>query len=243
MRTRNLIIAGILALTSATAALAQTDKPQPYFSTREMPDLLKMPITPPDSLSAGYAYDLARYYWGKSMRENPERSAMAKRDAVYGLDCICREFAEAFGLKVSKEATPEIYKLLLDALPTCDNICIDPKNHYMRRRPFMVFHETTLAPQDEADLRKNGSFPSGHTILGWSAALLLTEINPDGADAIMSRGYQYGESRVIVGAHWQSDVNAGYLAASIAYAKLHTSERFLKQMAKARKEFQKLTKK
>ena len=59
----------------------------------------------------------------------------------------------------------------------------------------------------------------------------------------MSRGYQYGESRVIVGAHWQSDVNAGYLAASIAYAKLHTSERFLKQMAKARKEFQKLTKK
>ena len=243
MRTRNLIIAGILALTSATAALAQTDKPQPYFSTKEMPDLLKMPITPPDSLSAGYAYDLARYYWGKSMRANLERSAIAKRDAVYGLDCICREFAEAFGLKVSKEATPEIYKLLLDALPTCDNICIDPKNHYMRRRPFMVFHETTLAPQDEADLRKNGSFPSGHTILGWSAALLLPEINPDGADAILSRGHQYGESRVIVGAHWQSDVNAGYLAASIAYAKLHTSERFLKQMAKARKEFQKLTKK
>ena len=133
--------------------------------------------------------------------------------------------------------------MLLDALPTCDEISWNPKNHFMRRRPFMVFHETTLAPQDEADLRKNGSFPSGHTILGWSAALLLTEINPDGADAIMSRGYQYGESRVIVGAHWQRDVNAGYLAASIAYAKLHTSERFLKQMAKARKEFQKLTKK
>ena len=85
------------------------------------------------------------------------------------------------------------------------------------------------------------SFPSGHTILGWSAALLLSEINPDRAEAIVNRGYLYGESRVIVGAHWQSDVNAGYLYASVAYAKLHTSDRFLKQMEKARKEFKKLS--
>ena len=47
----------------------------------------------------------------------------------------------------------------------------------------------------------------------------------------------YGESRVIVGAHWQSDVDAGQHAATVAYAKLHTSERFLGQMAAARKEF------
>ena len=39
----------------------------------------------------------------------------------------------------------------------------------------------------------------------------------------MARGYMYGESRVIVGAHWQSDVDAGRLVASVAYAKLHTS--------------------
>ena len=62
-----------------------------------------------------------------------------------------------------------------------------------------------------------------------------------GAEAIVNRGYLYGESRVIVGAHWQSDVNAGYLYASVAYAKLHTSDRFLKQMEKARKEFKKLS--
>ena len=55
------------------------------------------------------------------------------------------------------------------------------------------------------------------------SALLLSEINPDRADTIMARGYMYGESRVIVGAHWQSDVDAGRLVASVAYAKLHTS--------------------
>jgi acid phosphatase (class A) len=35
----------------------------------------------------------------------------------------------------------------------------------------------------------------------------------------------------------QSDVEAGRLAASAAYAKLHTSERFLEQMRLARQEF------
>jgi acid phosphatase (class A) len=47
----------------------------------------------------------------------------------------------------------------------------------------------------------------------------------------------YGESRVIVGAHWQSDVDAGRLAAAAAYARMHTSERFLEQMRRARQEF------
>ena len=42
---------------------------------------------------------------------------------------------------------------------------------------------------------------------------------------------------MIVGAHWQSDVDAARLAASAAYAKLHTSERFLEQMRLARQEF------
>ena len=47
----------------------------------------------------------------------------------------------------------------------------------------------------------------------------------------------YGDSRLIVGAHWQSDVNAARLAAAAAYARLHTSERFLEQMRLAREEF------
>ena len=66
---------------------------------------------------------------------------------------------------------------------------------------------------------------------------MLTEINPERADTILARGMMYGESRVIVGAHWQSDVDAGRLAAAAAYARMHTSERFLEQMRLARQEF------
>ncbi len=223
-------------------AQAQT-KADPYFTREEMPDMVKFMPGPPDSTSVSFSRDVSRYYWGKQMRQNEERAEMAKRDAIFGLEVIATEYAEAFGMKISPEETPEIYKVMLDGTTTCQRVCSLPKRHYMRRRPFMVFNEPTLYPEHDAELSRNGSYPSGHTTLGWSAALLMVEINPDRANEILARGYEYGESRVIVGAHWQSDVDAARVAVSAAYAKLHTSERFLKQMAKARKEFQRLREK
>ena len=57
----------------------------------------------------------------------------------------------------------------------------------------------------------------------------------------MARGYMYGESRVIAGAHWQSDVDASRLCAAIGMARLHTSSAFLEQLSKAQTEFKRLT--
>ena len=230
-----------LSLMIACLSLATTMQAQEtvnaYFTTAEMPDMMYFMPGPPDSTSVAFANDVNRYFWGKEQREDPERAAEAKRDAVYGLDCILEEFESAFGMKVTKDDTPEIYKVLLEGTATCDSICTLPKKKYMRRRPFMRFNEPSLTPDDEEALRQNGSYPSGHTILGWSSALLMMEINPDRANEILKRGYRYGENRIVVGAHWQSDTDAGRLAASAAYARLHTSERFLEQMKKAREEF------
>ena len=227
------------AMMAAVSVYAQDEERvvDAYFTTGEMPDMMVFLPGPPDSTSVAFMNDVARYYWGKEKRKDSERADEARRDAVYGLATILTEFEEAFGMKISQEETPEIYKVLLEGTATCDSICTIPKRSYMRRRPFMVFNESTLTPEDDEALRKNGSFPSGHTLLGWSAALLMTEINPDRATEILARGYRYGENRLVVGAHWQSDTDAARLAASAAYARLHTSERFLEQMKKARAEF------
>ena len=237
--TKRWMLAAVLVC-GTTMSFAQDEAVDAYFTTDEMPDMMVFLPGPPDSTSVAFMNDVARYYWGKQMRNDPERAAEATRDAVYGLETILTEFEEAFGMKISQETTPEIYKVLLEGTATCDSICTLPKRKYMRRRPFMVFNEPTLYPEDEPALRKNGSFPSGHTLLGWSSALLMMEINPDRATEILTRGYRYGENRLVVGAHWQSDTDAARLAASAAYARLHTSERFLEQMKKAREEFQKL---
>ena len=212
-----------------------------YFTTGEMPDMLLFMPGPPDSCSTAFANDVTRYFWGKEMRKDPERAAQAARDAVYGLATILTEFEEAFGMKITKEDTPEIYKVLLEGTATCDSICTLPKTRYGRTRPFVRFNEHTLVPELEEELNPHKSFPSGHTLLGWSSALLMMEINPDRANEILARGYRYGENRVVLGAHWQSDTDAARLAASAAYARLHTSERFLEQMKKAREEFKRLT--
>ena len=227
-----------LLMTAAVCEQAQS-KPEPYFSFRELPNMLKWAPAPPDTMGAAFTYDIMQYMWGKEMRQNKERADIAIRDAVYSLECIAQEFSEPFGLTISEENTPEIWKLLRDAKATCEAISGFPKYYYKRKRPFVRFQEPTATPQFEPELRRNFSYPSGHTILGWASALLLTEINPERADTILARGMMYGESRVIVGAHWQSDVDAGRLAAAAAYARMHTSDRFLEQMRRARQEFQK----
>ena len=239
-QSRLWMLAAILAICGNVTSYAQEEEQvvDAYFTTDEMPDMMKFLPGPPDSTSVAFMNDVARYYWGKEMRKNPERADQATRDAVYGLPTILTEFEEAFGMKISEEDTPEIYKVLLEGTATCDSICTKPKKKYKRRRPFMVFNEQTLTPDEEESLRGNGSYPSGHTLLGWSSALLMMEINPDRATEILARGYRYGENRLVVGAHWQSDTDAARLAASAAYARLHTSERFLEQMKKARAEYQ-----
>jgi len=235
------ILSLAFALTALCPAMAQEEEVvNAYFTSTEMPDMMLFMPGPPDSTSVAFANDVSRYFWGKEMRKNPERAEQAKRDAVYGLATILTEFEEAFGMKITEEDTPEIYKVLLEGTATCDSICKLPKARYGRTRPFVRFNEHTLAPELEEELNPHKSFPSGHTLLGWSSALLMMEINPDRANEILARGYRYGENRVVVGAHWQSDTDAARMAASVAYARLHTSERFLEQMRKAREEFARL---
>ena len=238
-KTFSLLTLSLLML--GTAIAQEVPVVEAYVTTAEMPDMKLFMPGPPDSTSVAFANDVNRYFWGKEMRNDPERAAQAKRDAVYGLETILTEYEEAFGMKITKEDTPEIYKVLLDGTATCDSICTLPKTYYGRTRPFIRFNEHTLAPELEGELNPHKSFPSGHTLLGWSSALLMMEINPARANEILARGYRYGENRVVVGAHWQSDTDAARMIAAVAYARLHTSERFLEQMRKAREEFQRLT--
>ena len=70
--------------------------------------------------------------------------------------------------------------------------------------------------------------------------LLLCEINPAAQDDLLALGFQWGQSRVIAGYHWQSDVDAGRILASAGYARLHTNEEFLADIAAARAEYAKL---
>lgn len=230
----------IALVAAASMTLSAQDVVQPYFTVDQLPDLIKCLPAPPAFDSPEFANDMMRFSWGKLQRLNPERADIAKRDAVWSYEALLAEFDVPFGLHMSPEDTPEIWKLMVTSMTTTDAMRVAPKAYYHRQRPFERFQDKMLT-DEEAELTGEGSYPSGHTMRGWTAALLLAEVNPANADTIFARGWMYGESRVIVGAHWQSDVDASRVAASIGYAALHGSAEFREQMAKAQAEFRELT--
>ena len=229
-----------LAICGATLCSFAADV-KPYVKADALPNALNFYPAPPETTSVQFMYDISQYMWGKSVRADSARAALAIAQAETDLDVMVQMFSEPFGMEISAKKTPAIMNIIERGIATLRQVGRAPKKHYMRRRPFDRFNEPTLIPKDEESLRKNGSYPSGHTILAWSMALLLVEVNPAAQDALLKYAYEWGQSRVIAGFHWQSDVDASKVLVSAAFASLHNDETFLADMKKARAEFKKLS--
>lgn len=217
--------------------------PDLYFlQADEVANSLELLPAPPQPGSILWMNDEAQYQWGKLQRNTP-RGDQAAADARVNGDGVPNAFSEAFGIRISKETTPEIYKLVLGMREDAGDLATRAaKNHYMRVRPFAFYHETTCNPEQQQELSTNGSYPSGHTAIGWATALILSEINVDRQNEILKRGYEMGQSRVICGYHFQSDVDAARLVSSAVVARLHANKNFMAQLEKAKAEFAKLDK-
>lgn len=238
---KKLFIWSLLLLLQFSALAQQTFKP--YMPEDQMPDVVKVLPAPPADPSPAFDYDALRYMWGKQQRRDSLRLAMAVRDAIWDLDTTIVILGEHFGHKISKEGTPAIYNVLTRGVTTIEAIRIKPKAHHFRIRPFVYFNEPSIFPQDDEWLSKEGSYPSGHTIRAWACALLMSQINPATAEAVFARAWESGESRVISGCHWQSDVDASRPVAGMGFARLQTCPEFQRDMARAQEELRRLTKK
>ncbi len=210
----------------------------PYVSLDDLPNAVKYLPPPPASSSQKFFYDWSQYEWGKSMRETP-RGEQAKSDATLDVARIAAVYSEAMGVEISAKKTPALYELIGRTIDTAINATRKAKRHYLRIRPYAQFHEPSLVPKDEAHHNPLYSYPSGHTAVGWAVALILVEIYPEAQDAILARGFEYGQSRVIAGYHYQSDVDAGRLVGSAAVARLHADPEFTAALTKAKQELRK----
>ena len=64
------------------------------------------------------------------------------------------------------------------------------------------------------------SFPSGHTTYGYMGALILAEMVPERFPQMMARAAEYGDDRIIMGAHYTMDVLGGRTLATYDLAHL-----------------------
>jgi acid phosphatase (class A) len=202
---------------------------------RALPDSLALLPPPPAKGSPGFARDQAVSRASQKLKTGP-RYALASRDADLHFPQVAGTFSCALGVPISQQETPRLYLLLQRSLVDAGLATYAAKDHYKRTRPFVFYREATCLPADEEQLRTDGSYPSGHTAISWAWALLLTELSPAQADALLARGRAFGENRLICNAHWQSDVLQGRAVAAGAVAALHANADFTADMAAARAE-------
>ena len=225
----------LLSLTFLSLSVyAQKGAPS-YLKVRQAPDASFYLPAPPDTSSVIYLADFNRYQWGCSQRATA-RGRQADFDTYWQADSILKGFTRAFGLEITRKSAPMTYELMCKVCVDAELGVVGAKKKYMRTRPYVQYHEHTGCPAQEEELRHTGSYPSGHSARGWASALILAELRPDHQNQILERGYQYGESRVIEGYHYQSDVEAARLAASAVVARLHADVAFMSQLEKAKKE-------
>lgn len=245
--TKNAIaVSGFTFLLSQSvwAAPDARTAPEHYFLTFEqVADSLSLLPDPPRLDSIDFMRDKAYYDAGKALRNTP-RGKQAYFDGDSKKHSVSDNFSAAFGFEISPDTTPETFLLISTMKEDAGDLATRrAKKFHHRARPFAFYQEATCRPEDQAELSTNGSYPSGHTAIGWAIALVLVEVNPARQNEILKRGYEIGESRVICGYHWQSDIEAARVVASGVVATLHSEPRFLAQLEKAKKEVQQLSQK
>ena len=213
-----------------------TDKlPDGYITKAALPD--SVVVVPPAPLPGSPRQKLDDAIAQKAVALNKTpRFALAAQDATMHFPEAPENFACAMGKMVSKAKTPRLYHLLKRAGVDAGYATRKAKHAYNRMRPFTLNNAPVCTPKWQEELRHNGSYPSGHTSIGWAWALILSELVPQRADAILARGVAYGESRIICNVHWYSDVLAGRMMGAAAVALMHDNPEFITDMKAARAE-------
>lgn len=206
-----------------------------YIPKENLPNSLDLLGPPPGPASAAYARDEEARNATIPLRGSA-RASLARLDADLQFPQPARNFSCAMGIDITETQTPHLYRLMQKVLTDAGLSTYGVKNTYNRVRPFVVHNEGTCFPEQESLLRTDGSYPSGHTAAGWAWALILAEINPDRANTLFKRGLEFGQSRVICNAHWQSDVDAGRTMGAATVALLQNHAEFRADLDAARKE-------
>jgi acid phosphatase (class A) len=206
-----------------------------YLSAGDLPDSVSLIPPPPAQGSPAFALDEQVSRKALSLRGTPAW-ALATEDADLAFPHVVKAFNCALGAQINEQDTPRLYLLMRRSFVDASMSTFAAKDKYARPRPFMVNKQATCSPAEEARMLKSGSYPSGHSALGWAWALILSEVAPEQTNALLARGRAYAQGRTVCNVHWQSDIIEGMIVGSAAVARLHGNPEFLADVEAARKE-------
>jgi acid phosphatase (class A) len=199
-----------------------------------MPNAAAIIGPPPANGSGTKAGDVATYEATRQLKDTP-RWALAVSDAQFGPVAIMREYTCAAGVALDPALDPALFRLLRRVVEDSEAIEQPAKAVYKRARPFVENGGPMCTPNDRSILNSY-SYPSGHSTFSWTVGMIMAQLMPDRATSLMNRARSYGESRVICGVHYESDVQAGRVVASTLFSVLQENPQFRADLDSARAE-------
>lgn len=196
-------------------------------------------LPPPPAIDS--AQDKADVAWAKgSMARASEarwQRAVADDASVYD------RFSDSLGVTVDRKTVPRLVRLLNRVSEDALAASSEAKKRFSRPRPFQRFALNRVCgqatpPKPEAAPTKGTSYPSGHAVVSWAAALVMMETAPANAASLVARAVDYGESRVVCGVHFPSDVEAGRILAAAVVDKLFALPEFRAELQCVKREVQ-----
>lgn len=226
---RSLFLAGAAALMLGAATAKLTG----YLAPGEIDGQTVIgPPPAPDSLR-GKA-DRAIYLEDRKLEGTPRwRQATVDNDLWTG--GALQRYACALGAPIDKAHLPKTTRLLQRIEIDARTVGTPPKDHFNRTRP-LIGDALPVCIKREGWMTTNASYPSGHAMTGWAWGLVLGELVPAKASGLIEAGRQVGESRVICGVHYQSDVEAGRMLGAAMVAEEHAKPEFRADFAAAKAE-------
>jgi acid phosphatase (class A) len=226
-------------LAGASFAVAQAPAPvSGYLAAGEAPDATRILPPPPKLKSGREADDRAIFSATRSLQGQP-RWDLATNDADLRPAQGLADFGCALGVTLDEHNAPTVLTIIRRTALDAKAIVDPSKDHFARLRPYLVVPgDLAICTPKTADLAKSASYPSGHTTQSWAWGLILAELAPDRATEILMRARSIGESRIVCGVHYLSDVQAGRDTGASLVARLHADPAFRADLDKARAEIQ-----
>ena len=237
-------VAGVLALGAAALAQAPADPSLGPPPTQEAGYFKAAPFDgkiilgpPPAADSAQGQADRAIFEQTRALQGSPRwKTAIQDNDLWQG--GALQRFSCALGVDVSPRQTPTLWKMLHRLEVDVRLIGTPAKQFYDRKRPLMGNDLPICVPRQDW-MKTNASYPSGHAMTAWSWGLIMAEADPKKATDVLALARDSGQSRVVCGVHYQSDVDAGRLLGAAMVAQLHAVPEFRSDLALAKEDLAK----
>lgn len=209
------------------AALA-ADKPAPLLTIADLDPVRLLP-PPPAAGSTQAAAELAELHAAEVAR-TPAIEAEARLDGDTKNATI---FALVLGPRFDLGKLPATARLMALVRASEKAIVDSGKDEFRRQRPYIVDASLNSCKRNDDPL---SSYPSGHTSMAFSMGETLARLVPEQAPALLARAARYGQSRIVCGQHFRSDVTAGQLLGGLIVERLMTKPEFQDAFADARRE-------